>query len=292
MGLWVTEAMQPDAPQSSSWLQALRDRQVGKRFLLWVGLALQLVMIAVGLWPAIWMVLRLAPKATTAGHWVLIIVVAVLIFNYGYLLALLAIRIVLPRPREGRYPFRLGERPPWAAVLYMLNLLLVKARYEPPWAAMFSSVLANTFPLDWLFIRWFGPRTWSLTMGDTIYMIDPHLVEIGKNVQLGFRCTFIAHTFDNRGLYVRRIGVGDHAVIGGESVIMAGVQIGDHAVVGARSQVLPDTVIKPHEFWAGTPATKVKDLLPDEPRLVTSGRAGCSDGVALRPGEVPSGQQR
>ena len=250
--------------QSDSARSVLQDMEIGKRFLLWVGLLAELVMMGVGLWPAAWLVLRFGPLATGPGHWVLIILGAVLLFNYGYLVALLVFRIALPRPKEGFYPFRLGGKPPAQVILYMLNLLLVKARYDPPWAAMFSAVLANTFPLDFFFIRLFGPRTWSLTMGDTIYLIDPHMVEIGKNVQLGFHCTIIAHFFDNRGLHIRKVRIGNRAVIGGETTIMSGVEVGHHAVVGSRSQVRPDTVIKPYEYWAGTPARKIKDLQPGE----------------------------
>ena len=248
--------------QSGSWVGMLQGMEFGKRCLLWGGLVQELVMMGVGLWPAAWLVLRFGPSATSPGAWVVIIIGAVLLFNYGYLIALLASRIILPRPKEGVYPVQPGRRPPGPVILFMLNLLLVKARYDPPWAAMFSSVLANTFPLGFLFARLFGPRTRSLTMGDTIYLLDPHLVEIGRNVQLGFRCTIIAHLFDNRGLHIRRVKIGDHAVVGGQSTIMAGVEIGEHAVVASRSQVRPNTIIKPYEYWAGNPARKVKDLRP------------------------------
>jgi acetyltransferase-like isoleucine patch superfamily enzyme len=233
---------------------------VGKRSLLVLGLLQELVMTAAGLWPAVWLVLRCAPAATTPGHWVLIILAAVLVFDYVYLLALLLLRIVIPRPKEGFYPSRQGGRVHWQAVIYVLNVLLVKARYDPPWSAMFSSVLASVFPLSFLFSRLFGPRTSSATMGDTVFIVDPHLVEIGRNVQLGFHCTMTGHVFDNRGLLIRKIAIGDHAVIGGESKLMAGVQVGHHAVVAARAVVTPNTIIGPYEFWAGSPARKVKDL--------------------------------
>jgi acetyltransferase-like isoleucine patch superfamily enzyme len=242
----------------------LREMEFGKRLLLWVGLVQELVMMAGGLWPAAWLVLRFAPSAKSPSAWVLIIIGAVLLFNYGYLITLLAFRVILPRPKEGMYPVQPGRKPPYQVILFMLNLLLVKARYDPPWAAMFSSVLANTFPLGFLFARLFGPRTRSLTMGDTIHLLDPHLVEIGRQVQLGFHCTIIAHVFDNRGLHIRRVKIDDHAIIGGESTIMAGVEVGEHAVVASRSQVRPNTIIKPYEYWAGTPAKKIKDLRPGE----------------------------
>jgi len=239
------------------------DSDRGKRFLLAIGLLMELVMMAAGLWPAAGVVLHLARSARTAGQWVLIILAAVLVFNYGYLLALLLFRLAVPRPTEGHHPLPAGGRLPVQLRRFMFNVLLTKARFDPPWAAMFSSVLTRIPPLSGLFTRHFGPHTPSVTMGDTANLLDPYFVEAGKGVELGFNCTIIAHHFDNRGLYIRKVMIGDHAVIGGETTLMAGVEVGHHAVVGNRSVVRPDTKIEPYEFWAGTPAVKIKDLKPD-----------------------------
>ncbi|RMF83181.1 MAG: hypothetical protein D6744_05180, partial [Planctomycetota bacterium] len=165
------------------------DKDLGIRGLLLLGLLMQLIMMAVGLWPAAWIVMRLAPHATTALHWTGIILAAVVAFNYGYLLAQLAFRIVIPIPREGSYHVVEGERLPKQVLVFMLNVLLIKSRYEPPWAAMFSAVLSRIFPLRPLFSRFFGPRGRTTPPGDTIYLLDPHLIELGRNVQLGFHCT-------------------------------------------------------------------------------------------------------
>jgi len=253
----------PEVVQTAYEFRTTRDLGAVRRFFLWFGLIQQLAMMAAGLWPAAWLVLHFRSRASTPGHWVLLILGAVLVFNYGYLVALLIVRLVVPRPKEGFYPVAPGKRLPGQAALYVLNLLLVKARYEPPWAATFSSVLANSFPLRPLFTRLFGPRSRSMTMGDTVYLIDPFMVEIGRNAVLGFHCVIIGHVFDNRGLLVRKIRIGDRAVVGGETTIMAGVQVGHHAVVRARSLVPPETVIGPYEYWAGVPAKKIKDLSPD-----------------------------
>lgn len=241
-------------PRSGHDLGALRQA------FLWIGLLAEMAMMAAGLFPAVWLVTVARDWATTPAHWVLLLLGAILLFNYGYLAGLLAFRIVLPRPREGFYPLRPGRRVPRQVILYALNLLLTKARYEPPWAMMFSSVLANTFPLRPLFVRLFGPRSQSLSMGDTTFMIDPCLIEIGKNVVLGFHCTIAAHLFDHRGLLIRKVRIEDGAVIGGQATLTPGVRVGRHSVVAVRSFVAPGTVIPPYEYWAGNPAEKVKDL--------------------------------
>jgi acetyltransferase-like isoleucine patch superfamily enzyme len=154
--------------------------------------------------------------------------------------------------------------------LFILNFLLARARYEPPWAAMFSAVLANTFPLRFFFRRLFGPQSRSVTVGDIVCFLDPHMVEIGRNVHLGYHALVIGHVVDNRGLLIGKVRIGDDVVIGGGSLVMPGVRIGNHAVVGARSMVRPDTVIGPYEYWAGAPARKIKDLSPEEDAQTTA----------------------
>jgi hypothetical protein len=252
--------MSPEPFDSNTPRRSRRDLGALRQVFLWIGLLAEMVMIAAGLFPAVWLVMAGRDWATSPGHWVLLLLGAILLFNYGYLVGLLAFRLVLPRPREGFYPVHPGRRLPGQVIVYAMNLLLTKARYEPPWAMMFSSVLANTFPLRPLFVRWFGPRSKSLSMGDTIFMIDPCLVEIGRNVVLGFHCVIVGHLLDNRGLQIRKVHIEDGAVIGGETALMPGVRIGHHAVVAVRSFVPPGTVIGPYEYWSGSPAKKIKDL--------------------------------
>jgi len=240
------------------------NRDTGKRIMVAFGFLMELVMIAVGLWPAVWLVLHYAPGIHGTLGWVVLILAAILVFNYGYLAALLVFRLIIPYPSEGLHQIGPQGQVPPAMLIFMLNVLLLKARYDPPWAAMFSSVLTVIPPFGPLFRRYFGPRTTSATLGDTVRFYDPPLIEAGRNVQFGHDCWFTAHHFDNRGMYIAKITIGDHAVIGGGALIMAGVEIGHHAVVGVRSLVMPNTKIAPYEYWAGTPAKKIKDMQPGE----------------------------
>ena len=236
----------------------------GKRLLLFLFLVMEFILIGAALWPTCWLILTYAPRANTPTHWVILILGSILVFNYVYLLALLILRIIIPKPREGSFPRRSDGRPPPEAFVFMLNILLVKARFEPPWARLISSVLVNIFPLHYLFRRFFGPNTPSTTIGDTYNCLDPCLIVIGENVVLGFNCTIIAHIYDNHGFLIRKVKIGDHAVIGGESIIMPGVEVGHHSMVGSCTLVPPNTIIKPYEYWAGIPARKIKDLTPED----------------------------
>jgi hypothetical protein len=221
-----------------------------------------LVLFGVAIWPTSWFLLTFSPKATTPLDWTLLILAAILVFNYAYLVAILIVRILIPKPKEGYFPRQENGRPPIEGFLLMLNFFLVMARYLTPWAALFSSVLVNLFPLHFFYRQFFGPDMPTIAAGDLYRCTDPYLLEAGKNVQFGFGCTILGHIFDNDGLLIQKVKIGDHAVVGSESLIMPGVEIGHHAVIGTRALVLVGTVIKPYELWAGTPARKIKDMHP------------------------------
>ena len=233
---------------------------IGKRLVLFLSLVLACGLIGISLWPSCWLVLTFAPQTNTPFQWVLLILGAILVFNYVYILAVLAFRLIIPRPKEGFFPIQSDGKPPRQAFIVMLNLLLTKMLYHTPWAKLFTTVLTHIFPLTNLFRRIFGPDTSSVTMGGTVYFLDPYLIEAGKNVQFGFGCLIAAHLFDRRGLLVRKVKIGDHVVIGGRSMILPGVEIGHHSIIAIYSVVFPGTVVGPYEYWAGNPAKKIKNL--------------------------------
>lgn len=100
-------------------------------------------------------------------------------------------------------------------------------------------------------------------MGDTCVIFDPDLLYAGDNVQFGYDVRVLCHTFDRRGLVVKRIVIEDNVLIGGQATLGPGVRIGHHAIVNAGSWVMPYTQIGPWELWGGSPAQKIKDLPRD-----------------------------
>ncbi|WP_274607558.1 hypothetical protein [Thiococcus pfennigii] len=252
------------APPGKTW-------DSGRRLVLLVFLVVQLTVIGVALWPTCWLLMEYAAWAETPTRWVFLILGAILVFNYAYLLALLALRLVIPKPREGLFPMEPDGAPPREATVYMLNILLSKVRFHTPWAGMFSSVLVSLFPLNLIYPRVFGPKTTSNNMGDSAFIIDPYFVEAGKSVTFGFGSIVACHLFDGRRLYIRRVKIGDYVVIGGGAGIGPGVVIGHHAVIEPGALVAPNTVIGPYEYWGGTPARKIRDL---PRRKVIAGKPG------------------
>ncbi len=237
---------------------------IGKKMLLLLYVIMLLALLACGFLPSALLYRALAPTTEQPFLWTGVVLLCVLVFNWGYIIGLLVLRAVIPKPKEGIFPNHPGGRPPKEAILFMVNTLLTKLRYNAPYANGLLSVLVKLPPFHFAYRRLFGPDTPSTTLGDTCRLLDPYFIKAGKNVQFGFGSTVLAHFYDNRGLMLKRVEIGDHAIVGAESMICPGVKIGHHALVGVRSVVYPNTVIGPYEFWRGSPAVKVKDLKPGE----------------------------
>lgn len=229
----------------------------GLEFLNLLFLILLLGMTATALWPACWFVSIFAPKVSAHYEWVLVIMGALLIFNFAYIFVLLLFRAVIPRLQEGFYRTKDG-RLPRQGFIFMLNAFLTAARYRTPWAFI-TSILSNMFPIHPLYRRIFGPDTPTILLWDLCNFLDPSMVKAGKNVVFGVGSTIACHVFDHRGLLIRKVKIGDHAVIGAYADIVLS-DVGHHSVVAARSVLTPNTVVGPYELWAGNPARKIRDL--------------------------------
>jgi hypothetical protein len=182
----------------------------------------------------------------------------VLLFNVVYVGLLVLLRLLIPTPREGRYAKAGGpvnRQLIWATLLMALN----KARYFPPFPGFLVFQVANLPPMCWLMGPICGPKSRSCYAVEPA-ILDPHLVELGRNVVIGFNSTVAGHYQERDAWILKRTVIEDDVVIGGHAVIYGGVHIGAGAAVGAGAIVLPNTVIGPNEFWGGIPAKKIRDL--------------------------------
>jgi len=238
------------------------DQDLGRWIILYFDFALQLFLVAAGLWPAIWLVQALSVFADANWKWVLLILGATLTFIYGYFLALLGVRLVTPYPIEGYFSRGAGGKPPREMIVYMVNVYLSKARYFPPWTEMFGLAIVNTFPLRQLYRHFFGPHRKGILTGGLVYIPDPYLVYAGRNVVLGGGALITCHVYDQRGLFVKRVVIEDDVTIGGFSIIGPGVKIRKGAMIGRGSFVGPNTQVGPYEYWAGDPARYIKKIKP------------------------------
>lgn len=233
------------------------DLDTGLELLNILFLVLLLALIAGALWPTCWFIFSFYSKITAHYHVTLLILGAVLVFNLAYVFSLLILRLFIPKLKEGFYRSKDG-RLPLQGFIFMLNAFLTVARYRVPWAIMISAI-SSLFPIHPVYRRLFGPNTPTIILWDLCNVLDPSLVEAGKGVVFGVGSTIACHVFDHRGLLVRKVKIGDYAVIGAYADIVLS-DVGHHAIVAARSVLTPNTVIGPYELWAGNPARKIRDL--------------------------------
>ncbi len=237
---------------------------LGKQVLQAIFVIVVLAMMGLSLWPTVWVYDHFLPQVSARWQWVLLVLACILVFNYAYLVLLLFLRVIVPKPKEGFFPQTPGGRPSREVLLLMLNVLLTKLRFTPPWNQLLAAHLVRLPPLAGLYRSLFGPHMKTMTLGDTNHIIDPYLMYAGRNVQFGYDVGVTCHAFDNRGMRIKRVVVDDYAVIGGGSWLLPGVHVGHHAVVASCSMVKPDTEIPPYELWGGVPAKKIRDLPREE----------------------------
>ncbi|WP_234376907.1 Pls/PosA family non-ribosomal peptide synthetase [Streptomyces sp. TP-A0356] len=82
------------------------------------------------------------------------------------------------------------------------------------------------------------------------------LLEIGDGVGIGYGVRLQTYTVEDGRLRLAPVRIGTGAFVGANSVVQPGAVIGDHASVGEQSLVPEDAVVRPHEHWAGSPATR------------------------------------
>lgn len=182
-------------------------------------------------------------------------------FNIYYVVALLILRLPIPRPAEGTYRLKPGTIPDRNLIYSMFIATLIKARYEPPFPGFLVHAVASLPPLCWLVGPIFGPRTRSVGVTDPL-VLDPHWVTIGRNVIIGYGAIISAHTQGRDDITIKRTIIEDDVLIGGNAVVYHGCHIHRGAVIMGSAVVRPNTVVGENEVWGGVPAKKIKTLPP------------------------------
>ena len=169
-------------------------------------------------------------------------------FVFGFSLMFLAalLRWVLRLDlREGPYP---------RASLGMLRWHISNAMQCIVWS-VFGDFLLMT-PFAALFYRLMGAKLGLNVQINSKYGADLSLLEIGDNAVIGGHATVIAHSFESRGLILKRVRIGRNAIIGLNAIVLPGANIGDRAVIGAGAFVPKDTKVPPGTVYLGPARTE------------------------------------
>ena len=164
-------------------------------------------------------------------------------FIFGFALMLLAallrgvFRLDL---KEGEYPL---------ASLGMLRWYISSALQFIVWS-VFGDFLLMT-PFASLFYRLMGAKLGLNVQINSKYCADLSLLEIGDGAVIGGHATVIAHSFESRGLILKKVRIGRHAIIGLNAIVLPGVEVGDRAVIGAGVFVPKGTKVAPGSTYLG-----------------------------------------
>lgn len=142
--------------------------------------------------------------------------------------------------REGEYPL---------ASLGMLRWYVSNALQFLVWT-IFGDFLLMT-PFAALFYRLMGAKLGLNVQINSKFCADLSLLEIGDNVVIGGHATVIAHSFEPRGLILKRVRIGRNAIIGLNAIVLPGVEVGERAVIGAGVFVPKDTKVQPGTVYLG-----------------------------------------
>ena len=147
--------------------------------------------------------------------------------------------------REGEYPL---------ASFGMLRWYIANALQFIVWS-IFGDFLLMT-PFAALFYRLMGAKLGLNVQINSKFCADLSLLDIGDNAVIGGHATVIAHSFESRGLILKRVRIGRSAIVGLNAIVLPGADIGDRAVVGAGVFVPKDAKVPPGTVYLGPPRTE------------------------------------
>ena len=112
-------------------------------------------------------------------------------------------------------------------------------------------------------LRWYYRRIWGMDIHPTAQFslsakfdkVYPKGVHVGENSYIAFESRILCHD-RTRGLYIDT-RIGRNCFIGGNSLILPGVEIGDNCVVGAGSVVTKS--VPPRCVVSGNPAKILRE---------------------------------
>jgi acetyltransferase-like isoleucine patch superfamily enzyme len=114
-----------------------------------------------------------------------------------------------------------------------------------PYFAGFFSIFLNTKPIHTLFGAKIGKNS---IVGNGLIM-NPERTIMGDNSFLGYGSIVCAHVYEDDGIYLKEIKIGNDVTVGGYAIIFPGAIIGDNVIIGANTVVPKDRTIPPNTIW-------------------------------------------
>lgn len=172
-----------------------------------------------------------------------------LVWGLSLLLIIVVVRVLTRLSvPAGTHPLR-----SWATTrFFVYNLLVMVARYFFLW-------MTRATQINVAFYRGMGADIGRSVIMNSTHVYDLNQLTIGDHATIGGSSVIMAHMGQGDDMYIAPIEIGENASIGEAAIIFPGAKIGAGAVIGAGSVVPRDTIIPPGTKWSGVPATRVGD---------------------------------
>ena len=165
------------------------------------------------------------------------------IFVFGIAISTKAFLVIINmvhKPKEGVFRAEEGDRD------YEFWRLRVELKKLVFW-------FMNNGPLPWIVMwgfRWMGIKAdFSSHMQDA--WADGGFIEFGRNITVGQGAVVMSSMIVGKYLIIKKVILGDYAVVGGLDLISPGTVIGKESVTGTFSATIPNQYIEPGWIYLG-----------------------------------------
>jgi len=114
----------------------------------------------------------------------------------------------------------------------------------------------HLYPLKAIHIRLFGTKVGKNVVAGGL-VLDPSLLEIGDNSNIGGFSTILGHSVERGKIYFRKVTIGKNCGIGVRATVLPGVSLQDNAMLGAQSLLTKNIQVPGNETFGGVPAKKI-----------------------------------
>jgi len=171
-----------------------------------------------------------------------------LVILFDYIAVPLLKLLIMPRTKPGVYPL-------WGSYFYRLWVI---QRLLP----MLHLKWMQGTPIIRFFLRILGTKVGKDAYVDNILAGAIDLVTIGDHASLSGKLNINNTRAVGDKYVVGPVVIGNDVIIGSSCVIENDVIIGDGSEIADLSSVIAGTRIPAYEYWAGSPARKVRDIDP------------------------------
>lgn len=199
----------------------------------------------------------------------------------GVALCTWVLRLLLPRPRPGRYPFPGHPQ----SVAWGLHFALMRAVYLPGLRHLAFSYAS----LRWLMLRALGAKVaFQMQTASSILVVDAHLLTVGPETMLAADVMTSGHFIEQGTLTLGPVviakgaqllegvkvgpdvSIGEYASIGPECRIAPGVRIGEYVHLGMGCLLWSGSVVKDNAVL-GHGVTLEQGVVVGEGAVIESG---------------------